>query len=180
MVVMIDFFKSITQNRKKVITLFHTHRVILHKAWNFGLYGKIFDWCRKVYICWSCVDLDIVKLKTLREHLTVDWKAPDVEFEQMTTLFIQLALLNFYQDPFVEFWDAVPKVLAVHAWAILFFFANGSKNSKMLWFLLVKVSDTLRRLLLELDVCSPCVELQDQEILHIEAVPAMFCNNCDT
>ena len=80
-------------------------------------YGEIFDRCREVYICWSCVDLDIVKLKTLREHLTVDWKAPDVEFEQMTTpLFIQFALLNFYQDPFVEFWDAVPKVLAVHAW----------------------------------------------------------------
>ena len=53
-----------------------------------SLNGEIFDWCSEVYICWSGVDLDIFKLKTLGEHLTVDGEAANMEFEQMTTLFI--------------------------------------------------------------------------------------------
>ena len=59
------------------------------------IYGEIFDGCREIAPSEAGVYLDIVKLKTVREHLTVDLEPPNMEFEQMAPIVIHLPLLNF-------------------------------------------------------------------------------------
>ena len=88
--------------------------------------------------------LDIFKLKTVREHLTVDLEPANLEFEEMTSILVHLPLLHFYRGPLVEFRQSVVEVLALQ---------------------------TLRSLLLELQVCSTRGELQGQDVLHGEARP---------
>ena len=88
--------------------------------------------------------LDIVKLKTVREHLAVDLESADVELEEMATVAVHLLLLNFNCGPNVEFRQSVVEVFAL---------------------------ETLRGLLFELDVGAAGGELQGEDVLHVEARP---------
>ena len=88
--------------------------------------------------------MDIVKLKTIREHLAVDLESADVELEEMATAAVHLLLLNFNRGPNVEFRQSVVEVFAL---------------------------ETLRGLLFELDVGPAGGELQGEDILHVEARP---------
>ena len=90
------------------------------------------------------MNLDIVKLETVREHLTVDLEPADVEFEEMASIVIHPPLLNFDCGPLVQFWQGVVEVLALK---------------------------TLRCLLLELQVCATRRELQGQDVPHGETRP---------